>query len=228
MLTAAQLITYALQAAKAPGFTQQAGDLLNARLSSMARRYDFDVLKKFTTINVVPGVQQYNLPSDYVRGLALYYYIGGLPQTLNQIDLDLYNSVNAGSITMAYPTQYATDPGPGVAPYLAQLFLYPMPNLSFPLTLRYASQPPDIANPATSNVIPWFPDSMCLLNLLTADLALLTDDTRAAELQQTATAMFDAFMKMQGDKEGYAQTVKLGQAFSNQKLKLPASKLTGF
>lgn len=227
MLTAAQLITYALQAAKAPGFTAQAADFLNARLSTMARRFDFDVLKKFATINVQTGVQQYLLPSDYVRGLSVFYYIGGLPQAIAQIDLNEYNAINAGNLTMAYPTQYATDPSTagGLPPYL---YLYPMPNTSFPLSVRYASQPPDIANPATSSVVPWFPDSMLLLALLTADLALLTDDTRAGDLAASATAQLEAFLKMQGDKEGYANTVRLGASFTNSRLKLPASKLTGF
>lgn len=227
MLTAAQLIQYALQAAKAPGYTQQAGDFLNGRLSSMARRFDFDVLKKFATINVQAGVQRYLLPTDYVRGLDCFYYIGGLPQTLGQIDLNEYNALNAGSLSMAYPTKYATDPSTagGVPPYI---YFYPMPNTAFPMSLRYASQPPDIANPATSSVVPWFPDSMLLLALLTADLCLLTDDTRAGELAASANSQFVSFLKMQGDKEGYVNTVKLGQSFQRQRNKLPASKLTGF
>jgi hypothetical protein len=227
MLTAAQLVKYALQAIKAPGYAAQAGDFLNARLSSMARRFDFDVLKTFTTINVQAGVQQYVLPSDYVRGLDLFYYIGGLPQQVAQIDLNIYNALNAGSLAMSYPTKFATDPSTvdGLPPYL---YLYPMPNVPFPLTLRYASQPPDIVNPATSNVVPWFPDSMVLLALLSADLALLTDDTRMADMQASATGQFEAFLKMQGDKEGYATTVKLGQSYSNKNAKLPASKITGF
>ena len=227
MLQASQLITYALQAAKAPGFTQQAADLLNARLSSMARRFDFDVLKKFANIQMQPGVQQYLLPTDYVRGLDAFYYIGGLPQTLGQIDLNVYNALNAGSLSMAYPTKYATDPSTagGNPPYI---YFYPMPNVPFPVTLRYASQPPDIANAATSNVVPWFPDSQLLLTLLTADLCLLTDDTRSNDLAVSANAQLNAFLKMQGDKEGYANTVKLGQSFTSQRTKLPASKLTGF
>lgn len=225
MLTSAQLIQYALQAAKAPGYTAQAADFLNARLSSMARRFDFDVLKKFTTINAATGVQAYLLPADYVRGLDIWYYIGGLPQHISQIDLNEYNAINAGSITQAYPTDYATDPATSPTP---TLYLYPMPNTSFPLTVRYASQPPDITNAAASSVVPWFPDSMCLLSLLTADLMMLTDDSRAGDMQQSSAAMFTAFLKMQGDKEGYAETVKLGQSFRNSRLKLPASKLTGF
>lgn len=227
MLTAAQLIKYALQAAKAPGYTAQAADFLNGRLSSMARRFDFDVLKTFATINVVPGVQKYVLPTDYVRGLDCHYYIGGLPQTIGQIDLNEYNAINAGTIAMAYPTKYATDPSTagGNVPFI---YFYPMPNTSFPMTLRYASQPPDIVDPTNSAVVPWFPDSMILLALLTADLAILTDDTRARELSESASAQFVSFLKMQGDKEGYANTVKLGQSFMKQRNRLPASKLTGF
>lgn len=227
MLTAAQLITYALQAAKAPGFTAQAADFLNGRLSSMARRFDFDVLKTFTTINVVTGTQRYLLPTDYVRGLDAFYYIGGLPQSIQQIDLNEFNALNVGSLAMAYPTKYATDPSTagGNPPYF---YLYPMPNTSFPLTLRYASQPPDIANAATSSQVPWFPDSMLLLALLTADLCLLTDDTRASDLAASANAQFEMFLKMQGDKEGYANTVKLGQSFMRSRNRLPPSKITGF
>lgn len=227
MLTAAQLIKYALQAAKAPGYVTQAEDFLNGRLSSMARRFDFDVLKTFASIPIVAGVQQYLLPTDYVRGLDCFYYIGGLPQTIGQIDLNEYNAINAGSIAMSYPTKYATDPSTagGSPPFI---YFYPMPNTSFPMSLRYASQPPDIASPSTSSVVPWFPDSMLLLALLTADLCLLTDDTRAGELAASANSQFLAFLKMQGDKEGYANTVKLGQSFQRQRNRLPASKLTGF
>lgn len=227
MLTAAQIIEYALQIAKAPGYTVQAADFLNGRLSSMARRFDFDVLKTFTTINVQAGVQQYLLPTDYVRGLDLRYYIGGLPQAPRQLPLDEFNQINAGSLTMAYPSQWATDPSTadGQAPIL---YLYPMPNTPFPATLRYACQPPDIANAATSAQVPWFPDSMLLVNLLAADLCMITDDERAQTLGASANDQFLAFMKMQGDGEGYAKTVKLGQAFTNPRAKLPASKLTGF
>lgn len=227
MLTSAQLIKYALQAAKAPGYSAQAADFLNGRLSSMARRFDFDVLKAFATINTQAGVQRYLLPSDYVRGLDLRYYIGGLPQSIGQIDLNEFNSINAGSLSMAYPTKFATDPSTagGSPPYI---YLYPMPNTAFPLTLRYASQPPDIVDPANSSTVPWFPDSMLLLALLTADICLLTDDTRAGELAQSASDQFTAFLKMQGDKEGYVNTIKLGQSFQKQRNRLPASKLTGF
>lgn len=224
MLTAAQIVNYALQIVKAPGYTQQAGDLLNARLSTLARRYDFDVLRATATINVVAGVQAYPLPANYIRGKEVYYYIGGLPQTLSQISLSDYNSINTGKLAMAYPTQWASDPSqsPPV------LYLYPMPNTSFPLTVNYWSQPPDIPNPATSNQVPWFPDSNYLLTALAADLALITNDDRQPMLAQEAAAMLQAFLKMQGDKEGYAQTIRRGGSFRGTAAKLPPSKITGF
>ena len=224
MLTAQQLITYALQAVKAPGYTVQAADFLNARLSTLARRFDFDVLKRFVILSVSPGTQAYLLPADYVRGLDCFYYINGLPQSLQQIDFDQYNAINAGSLTQSYPSQWATDPS--TTP--TTLYLNPMPSMPLALSVRYASQPPDIAGAATSTVVPWFPDSMCLLAMLVADLAQLTDDTRAPQLMATASGMFDAFLKMQGDREGYARTVKLGAGFSGRRRSLGPSKLTGF
>ncbi len=224
MLTAQQLITYALQIVKAPGYTAQAADFLNARLSTLARRYDFDVLRKSATINVSAGTQAYPLPSDYIRGKEVFYYIGGLPQTIAQVSLSDYNSVNTGSIAQAYPTQWASDPS--TTP--ATLYLYPMPNTSFPLTINYWSQPADIANAATSSQVPWLPDSNYLLTALSADLSLLTNDDRQAQFAQEAAAMLQAMLKSQGDKEGYAQTIKLGASFRGGAGKLPPSKLTGY
>ena len=223
MLTAQQLITYALQIVKAPGYTTQASDFLNARLSTLARRYDFDVLRKAAVINVLTGQQSYPLPVDYLRGKEVYYYIGGLPQTISQIALSDYNSVNVGNLAMSYPTQWASDPS--TTP--PTLYLYPMPNTSFPLTVNYWSQPADIANPATSSQVPWVPDSNYLLTALCADLSMLTNDDRQVQFAQEAEGMLRAMLKSQGDKEGYAQTVKLGGRFRGHG-HLPPSKITGF
>jgi hypothetical protein len=222
MLTAQQLITYALQIAKAPGYTQQASDLLNARLSTLARTYDLDLLLVTTQFSVPAGVQNSPLPTDYVRGHELWYYIGGLPQTLRQIGLPDYDRLNTGSVAMAYPTMWTSNPASGL------LHLYPMPNTSIAFTLRYWSQPADIASPATSSVVPWFPDSDYLLTALAADVMRLTDDTRQLQYAQEAQGKLQAFLKMQGDRENHARTVKLGNSFSGGGGKLPPSKLTGF
>ena len=224
MLTAQQLVTYALQIAKAPGYTTQAGDLLNGRLASLARRFDFDVLLKSTTFSLPAGVQQYSLPSDYVRAHELWYYIGGLPQPMRQISLPDYDRINVGSVAMAYPTMYASDPS--TTP--VTLYLYPMPNAQILYYLRYWSQPADIANPATSSSVPWFPDSDYLLTALAGDIMRLTDDTRQLQYAQEAENKLQAFLKMQGDRENHAQTVSLGNSFRGGAGRLPPSKVTGF
>jgi hypothetical protein len=223
MLTAAQIVAYALQIVKAPGYTTQAGDFLNARLAALARRYEFDILRKTATVNVVPGVQSYALPLDYIRGKQVLYYIGGLPQNLTQMSLSDYNAANLGNTAMAYPRGWSSDP----AQSPPMLYLYPMPNVSFPLTVDYMSQPPDIVTPATSSAIPWLPDPEFLITALAADLCKITDDSRAQALNAQAAAELQAFLKTQGDKEGYAERVKLGASFTSGR-KLPASKLTGF
>ena len=224
MLTAQQLVTYALQIAKAPGYTAQAGDLLNGRLASLARRFDFDVLLKSTTFSLAAGIQQYSLPSDYVRAHELWYYIGGLPQPMRQISLPDYDRINLGSVAMAYPTMYASDPS--TTP--VTLYLYPMPNAQILYYLRYWSQPADITTPATSSAVPWFPDSDYLLTALAADVMRLTDDTRQIAYAQEAEGKLQAFLKMQGDRENHAQVVSLGNSFRGGAGRLPPSKITGF
>jgi hypothetical protein len=224
MLTAAQLVTYALQIAKAPGYTTQAADLLNGRLSSLARRYDFDVLLETTTFTLPAGVQSYALPADYIRAHELWYYIGGLPQTMRQLSLKDYDRTNVGSVAMAYPTMYSSDPS--TTP--VTLYLYPMPNTTIAYTLRYWRQPPDIVNAATSSEVPWFPDSDYLLTVLAGDVMRLTDDTRQMQYAAEAEAKLAAFLKMQGDRENHAQTVSLGNSFRAGGGSLPPSKITGF
>lgn len=224
MLTAQQIITYALQIVKAPGYTQQAADLLNGRLSSLARRYDFDVLLSTTDFTVPAGVQTAQLPADYIRAHELWYYIGGLPQSMKQLSLADYDRINVGSVAMAYPTMYASDPSKSPV----TLYLYPMPNTSIQFTLRYWRQPPDIPNAATSAAVPWFPDSDYLVTALASDLMRITDDTRQVQFAAEAQNKLTEFLKMQGDRENHAQTVKLGGSFRGSPSKLPPSKITGF
>lgn len=224
MLTAQQIVTYALQIVKAPGYTTQAGDLLNGRLSSLARRFDFDVLLKTTQFSVPAGIQQYNLPADYIRAHELWYYIGGLPQAMRQISLPDFDRANVGTVAMSYPTMYASDPSTSPV----TLYLYPMPNTQIGFTLRYWSQPADIVNPAGSSVVPWFPDSDYLLTAVAGDLMRITDDNRQAQYALEAQAKLNAFLKMQGDRENYARTVKLGNSFRGGAGHLPPSKITGF
>lgn len=222
MLTAQQLVTYALQIAKAPGYTTQAGDLLNARLSTLARTYDLDMLLETVQFSVPAGVQTYTLPTDYVRGHELWYYIGGLPQTMRQIGLPDFDRINVGSVAMAYPTMWSSNPA------TSTLYLYPMPNATIAFTLRYWSQPADIASPATSSTVPWFPDSDYLLTALAADVMRLTDDTRQLQYAQEAQGKLQSFLKMQGDRENHARTVKMGNSFRGGAGRLPPSKITGF
>lgn len=222
MLTAQQLVTYALQIAKAPGYTTQAGDLLNARLSTLARTYDLDMLLETLQFSVPAGVQTYTLPADYVRGHELWYYIGGLPQTMRQIGLPDFDRVNVGVVAMAYPTMWSSNPATNT------LYLYPMPNATIAFTLRYWSQPADIASPATSSTVPWFPDSDYLLTALAADVMRLTDDTRQLQYAQEAQGKLQSFLKMQGDRENHARTIKMGNSFRGGAGRLPPSKITGF
>jgi hypothetical protein len=52
-LTSAQLVTLSTQIARAPGYTSQAGQLLNAILSDLAQTYDFALARLLSSIREV-------------------------------------------------------------------------------------------------------------------------------------------------------------------------------
>jgi len=56
----------------------------------------------------------------------------------------------------------------------------------------------------------------------------LTDDTRQLQYATEAQNKLQAFLKMQGDRENHARTVKLGNSFAGGSGRLPPSKVTGF
>lgn len=106
------------------------------------------------------------------------------------------------------------------------LFVYPGPSGAFPCTLRYQRlMPPlqDFSNP------PWFPDQQYLLEMLTADLMVTTDDTRRDRMKANAEAMLGQYRQFADDKTNRSQTVMLdrqrfGRAFS----RLPNTKTIGW
>ena len=51
-LTAAQIVSLACQAAAAPGYTTQAGELLNVILADICQTYDLDVARGTANFNM--------------------------------------------------------------------------------------------------------------------------------------------------------------------------------
>jgi hypothetical protein len=221
--SAAQIVNLALQAGRGTsGYTSQAGQFLNLILSFLAQTYDFDEVRKTTTINLTGSSASYSLPTDYLRSREVFYNVNGTIFYLNQIPLEEYDQAFIGPGINDYPEQFATQIESGL------IYFWPPPNLSLAVTLRYQSQPADIFMPETSSTIPWFLNQQYLIKRLTADIAMLTDDTRHQTLVAEAEKILEKFLMMSDDKEGYAQQVTLDRRRFRSFGALKPTKVTGF
>ena len=214
-LTAAQLCTRACGMADCPQYTSQAGDYLNQILSSLARNWDFDLLRKSTTIAVTAGQVDsygraaYALPSDYLRGASFYYTINGANLILTEIPLEQFDTLVLQPTLTANPYWWTSD----ISASPPNLYLYPVPQQSFTLQVRYRYLPADISSPSSSNTIPWFPNTRYLLYQLAADLMSYTGDERQTTYLGIATDELNKYMKMFNDDEGFGRQIKLDSRY---------------
>jgi hypothetical protein len=252
-LQAQQIVNLACQAASCPGYTAQAGQLLNVILQELCQTYDFDTAKRFYTFNFDPGLATlvgnaqigsgpYPLPADFLRcvgsGKDCYWTLLGVPYPMIPIDLSEFDMTVQQAGLASYPYWFCTDVSPndseqqGLAGQ-AFAYVYPPPSGAYPVFLRYYSQMPDIVTPETSTVVPWFPNTQYLRTRLTGELFAITDDERAvAYLGDTAMGaqgILNRYLKLKDDKSDRAQTVQLDRRrFSGNFQKLRNTKTVGW
>lgn len=251
-LQAQQIVTLACQIAKAPAFTSQCGQFLNAVLQELAQDYDLQIAQGTYYFNFNPGLKAkvgnsmygsgpYPLPADWLRAKpdGLFWTLLGVPYELIPIDLAEFDQTVQQAGLQDYPRFFCTDlstqdvadngaVGAGVA------YVYPPPSGAYPVTARYQKQMPDIATPETSATVPWFPNSTYLIRRCAGELMQITDDERAATfLGETpgvgAKAILKDYLKLANDRENRATTVKLDKRrFGTDYARLPNTKLIGF
>ena len=180
-LQAQQIITLALQIAKAPGFTSQAGQLLNMILQDLCQDYDFEIARKVFswTFNSGTGNNSgpYTMPADFLRSVKddVFYTIVGQPYVMIPIELAEYDRLSQTAGLASYPEFFASD----MSQTPPVLYVWPPPSGSYPVTQRYYSLMPDITTPETSSVVPWFQNTNYLKTRLAAEVMQITDDERA-------------------------------------------------
>jgi hypothetical protein len=229
-LTAAKIVSLAVQDAAAPGYTSQAGDLLNVILSELCQNYDLDVARGtyvfnfnpglITTSdypNVKPGGGPYALPADFLRMIDdkdCVWYLNGVPYPMIPCDLSEYDNFVQQAGNQSYPYIFATDmssaPPNGPNPILV---VWPPASGAYQCMIRYRRQMPDITTPETSTTIPWFPNAQYLRTRLAGELMKTTDDTRweafLGDGPHGAQGILNRYLKMKDDANDRAQTVKL-------------------
>ena len=227
-LTASQLVTYACQIAKCPGFTTQAGDMLNTILEALARENDFDILRTSTSITIPTSLYPSNgvaMPANYLRVKEVFYLVDGEVFYLNQLPLEQFDQLFAGPGISNYPQSFATDPS--TTP--PTMYFYPPSAYALPATVRYQYLPTPITSPASSSSVPWYPNSNALLKMLAGQMAMFSDDGRFDALTAMGGAEFAKARPLDGDNEGFARSVSLDRRrFPGQAGSLAPTKLTGF
>jgi len=234
-LQAQQIVALATQIAKVPGYTLQAGQMLNMILADLAETYDLEVARKSATVNLntTTGSGPYNLPSDYLRMAMdeVFYLVDGVPYVMVSIDLSEYDALVQQAGISNYPAQFATDVSGGVGNML--MYVWPPSGGSYNTTIRYYSQPSDITTPETSTSIPWFPNQTYLITRLAGELMKIAGDSRQQAFlgngSDGAQGILHRYLELQKDDDGRAKTVHLDRRrFGSRFDRQPNTKTLGW
>ena len=241
-LTSAQIVSLACQDSAAPGYTSQAGQLLNVVLQNLCENWNFDAAKGTTVFNfnpsvltnpnlypnVQPGGGPYPLPADFLRMVDekdATWYLQGVPYPMIPCDLSEYDNMVQQAGNQSYPYIFATD----VSQQPANLLVWPPASGAYQCMIRYYRLMPDIATPETSATIPWFRNTNYLRVQLAAELMGITDDTRRNEWLERAEKILTSYLKLRDDNADRAITVKLDRRrFRNNFSRLPNTKTIGW
>lgn len=226
-LTAAQIVSQALQIAKCPGFTAQGGQCLNLVLQNLWMVRDLKVNRVTASITVQANSNgPFNLESDYARTYDLFFNVNGLPYFLKQIGLDEYDAEFKDPSIANYPYEFATDLSPVASGGTGLLYIYPQSSGQIVLTHRYMVRRPDIATPETSSTIPWFENTDFLVEATAARMMRITDDDRYDKFLASCAAMLGPYLIMEGDEQSVVKSVKLDPQRFRVTRSLKPTKLT--
>jgi len=219
--TSAQLVALACQVSKVPGFLTLGGQLLNTILEELWQVNDFAFSRQEIFINCTQ--QQpldayglplgYALPTNHERSLNSWYVVNGIPVPITQIQIERFDNLPSLITGTSYPEFICVD----VAQTPRTVKVYPLPPLAVGFYMRYLPQQVAITSPESSSTIPWFPGQLYLLTRLSAELMMISDDSRREEFLANAEKLLSKFMTMGADDgDNFVKQVRLDpQSFRN-------------
>lgn len=244
-LTSAQIVTLATQIAKAPGYTVQAGYILNSILRNLCQNYDFEtIVTTYSSTFVTSGTSgpgnQYiagcgpnPMPSDYLRckNNEAIFYIQGVRYVMINLDQAQFDRLVQTAGLNDYPQNFYVDMGASPP----NLYVWMPASGAYPFTIRYYPQKDDITTPETSTTVPWFPDRTYLYTRVAGELCKLTNDDRWVGLLSDqegsggAGEQLRKYLKLKDDPEGRVDTVKLDRRIFGRNFNtLPNTKQVGW
>ena len=234
-LTSAQIVNLAVQIAKCPGYSSQAGQFLNTILEELSQVNDSQLvtgLKQINTgaptgVNATSGIPYFNLAADHLRvtGDGVFYYVSGVPYNLIQKEQSEFDQlvVTSGSPSqlLFYTVDDSTSP--------PQITFWPPPTASYIVNVRYIRLMTDISGAESSTTVPWFPLQQYLIEELAARCMGITNDDRQDKFHARAAERLRKWLIAQRDLESTALTVKLDRnRFSTPFNSLKNTKTVGF
>ena len=210
MLTAQQIVADACAIARAPGFTAIGGRQLNLVLNDLVLHRDLKVNRKLTTFTASAGVNgPFSLGSDYLRTYDMWFEVNNFPYFLFPLGQDQYDQLFKDPSIANYPYAYATDLGSSATQSNVSVFIFPQTNSALTMNHRYMVNRPDIPNPASSAVIPWFQDQDYLVHATATRIMKFTADDRLPTFEQVGEAMLKTHLIMDGDEHQVVKSIKL-------------------
>ncbi len=228
-LTASQIVTLAVQAARCPGYVAQAGQLLNVILQELCQNYDFDAARtnyNFSMSNPT-ATGPYPLPSDFLRAKKddFFYTLYGQPYFPVYYPQEEFDRFDVSPGVSDFPNAWTTDTSTSPA----NLYVWPPASGGYSATLRYFRDMPEITTPETSSAVPWFPNTQYLRTRLAAELMQITDDERQLAFLANSEAILRRFLEMKDDPENTVKRVTLDRRrFGIQQSALQTTKTIGW
>ncbi len=160
---------------------------VNDAQRELARQVEAPEFQETVTINMVPGTYKYALPADFLRVQDVVYEL--LSTRLRPVDQQQFD-LTAPALVSAPPQIYTL--------YQGQLWLYPGPNSTDPLLMRYIKLPPALVNDGDIPVL-----NNNYLHLLVAFAV-----ARAYEAEDDIEAAQYWTGKYEKDRDAYASDVQ--------------------
>jgi len=232
VLQAQDIVNQACTVAKVPAWTAQAGQLLNVILQELSQDYNVSSNRATTTFNfsTAVGSGPYTLPVNWLRANKddVFYTIQGEAYVMIPVDLAEFDALVQQAGMASYPGYFAVDNSPVQTQSGPLMYVWPPPSGAYPVTARYYMQQADIATPATSTAIPWFPNQIYLLRRLAGEMMLLTDDPRAPQFLGESRTILDRYLKNEGDTQAVKTATLDRRRFSPGFDRLPNTKTLGW
>lgn len=225
--TAAQIVAYALQIAKAPGFTVQGGMSLNLALQDLSLHRNLKVNRVTESLTFTPGTYgPFPLAANYLRTYDLIYRINGLAYPMMQVSNTTFDDEFLDPSISNYPYEFSTDLFPQTSGLPANMYIYPQTSGVLAVTHRYMLQQPDINMPETSATVPWFSDTDYLIQATAARVMRITDDARYGEFALMCEVMLKRHLLTEGDEASVVISVGLDPRRFSSNRSLKPTKVT--